>query len=31
VIEFFSIGTAIVPLDTELDLTKPTLTLPLNN
>jgi uncharacterized protein YbjQ (UPF0145 family) len=31
VIEFFSIGTAIVPLDTELDLTKPTLTLPLNS
>ena len=31
VIEFFAVGTAIVPLDTEQDLTKPTLTLPLNN
>jgi uncharacterized protein YbjQ (UPF0145 family) len=31
VIEFFAVGTAIVPLDAEQDLTKPTLTLPLNN
>jgi uncharacterized protein YbjQ (UPF0145 family) len=31
VIEFFAIGTAIVPLDTEQDLIKPTLTLPLNS
>jgi len=31
VIEFFAVGTAIVPLDTEQDLTKPTLTLPLNS
>ena len=31
VIEFFAVGTAIVPLDAEHDLTKPTLTLPLNN
>jgi uncharacterized protein YbjQ (UPF0145 family) len=31
VIEFFAVGTAIVPLDAEHDLTKPTLTLPLNS
>ena len=31
VIEFFAVGTAIVPLDTEQPLTKPTLTLPLNS
>jgi uncharacterized protein YbjQ (UPF0145 family) len=31
VIEFFAVGTAIVSLDTAQDLTKPTLTLPLNN
>ena len=31
VIEFFAVGTAIVPLDAEQDLTKPTLTLPLNS
>src|SRR5438067_7135628 len=31
VIEFFAVGTAIVPLDTDHDLTKPTLTLPLNS
>ena len=31
VIEFFAVGTAIVPLDAEHDLSKPTLTLSLNN
>ena len=31
VIEFFAVGTAIVPLDAGQDLTKPTLTLPLNS
>ena len=31
VIEFFAVGTAIVPLDAGQDLTRPTLTLPLNS
>jgi uncharacterized protein YbjQ (UPF0145 family) len=31
VIEFFAIGTAIVPLEGQQDLARPTLTLPLNS